>query len=262
MAEVVRLPEKEGGANVLAKFPSGLVPTSVAQRIVETLEDCMSAHEMGIISGPSGAGKTTTVDAWMDDRPGVLKLSLDGQPSFDDKDVCWRLIGSLGTGCYATPPRGSMFTAVVQRIKSSFALCTGLIVDEAQHLTYAGFEALRGVHDQTHVPIVVIGSAELWEKLFGPERTRAGKEWAPIRSRFKHRCALGLPNAEDVALMCRDWGLTEPRCIEFVVSLATQLDGSLREAEGVVEKAIALRGAGGVTLRLMHDIARSRGLTP
>jgi hypothetical protein len=90
----------------------------------------------------------------------------------------------------------AVFRRIIDRVRRAPRL---FVFDETQHLNVRGLEALRHLHDQTGVGVVISGSNQLRSRL--RESDNAGTELAQLWSRVGQVYELKLLNDEDARAM-------------------------------------------------------------
>lgn len=160
----------EGG---LLKVP--FVETRPAKAMLVAIRTCHRYGRMGAVLSGSGTGKTTTIKQAVKEDPSLIVLT------------AWSQIGAVGVQqelCDALKMGdGGNSRALMKRLKHKLAnkgRC--LIVDDAHTLAFGSLDALRYIHDQTGVGIVLVGIPSLARHL-----TSKSEEYEQIASRVSGR---------------------------------------------------------------------------
>jgi DNA transposition AAA+ family ATPase len=128
------------------------VKTKIARDILIVIKLAHEAKDMAIIYGDAGSGKTFTAKHYAAEVSGCVYISathVKGAP----KAVLQTLAAKLKVAARLTA--AELYDEVVKVFMQADRL---LIVDEAQHLSTGALETIRGLHDETGVPVVMLGN--------------------------------------------------------------------------------------------------------
>lgn len=160
----------EGG---LLKVP--FVETAPAMKMLQVIKYCHKYGRMGAVLSGSGTGKTTTIRQAVKEDPSLIVLT------------AWAQIGAVGVQqelCDALKMADSGNSrALMKRLKHKLAekgRC--VIVDDAHTLAFGSLDALRYIHDQTGVGLVLVGIPSLARHL-----SSKSEEYEQIASRVAGR---------------------------------------------------------------------------
>lgn len=228
--------------------PDNFVNTAVAKLIHVAATRIKAARLIGIVTGPAGIGKTFCARAFCADSPGSMYVYVD-----DDARGARDLLDRIHAAARVRSRRKirrSMGEAV-ERLRDSGRL---LVIDQAHDLRDAAFRTLMNLHDQTGIPIMLLGTRDIHERLaddrdpeFGQMSSRVGfrvdllhelmraprggqrAQWIKsdeIRRIFQHKLKL------------------HPEAVRMLVELANFHVGHLRRVGHVVRLAevVALAG--------------------
>lgn len=160
----------EGG---LLKVP--FVETAPAVKMLQVIKYCHKYGRMGAVLSGSGTGKTTTIRQAVKDDPSLIVLT------------AWAQIGSVGIQqelCDALKLSDcGNSRALMKRLKHKLTdkgRC--VIVDDAHTLAFGSLDAIRYIHDQTGVGIVLVGIPSLARHL-----SSKSEEYEQLASRVAGR---------------------------------------------------------------------------
>jgi DNA transposition AAA+ family ATPase len=229
--------------------------TSIGSTIREVLELCRTLRCQGIVTGPSGIGKTREAMRFVDEYAEEVIFVRLG--------VAVRCLGTLLTLIYEKI--GSMYA----RSNNAFIKCIIeklewhpklLVIDEAHFLTWEMWECLREIHDEAKVGIAYLGQPRLVSQMKGK---RGAFLFDQIQGRMAVRRAFGnTVSWEDVRIVADSLhpGL-DKKTVSFLHKRC-QSDGKLRKAVYVLrvcEEASA-RDNVPVDYNLVVRVTRSLGL--
>lgn len=138
-----------------------VVNTSDLKMIHFTIEETMVNREMGAIYGKAGTGKTTAIKAYQSKHPEVVLV--ETIPMMSVKDLLLEILEGQGIK-NAVGSQKELLKMIVASFQKSERV---LIVDEAENLTTKSLEAIRRIHDFSHVPTVLVGTYHLLTNLKG-----------------------------------------------------------------------------------------------
>ena len=207
---------------------------------------------IGSVVGEPGVGKTTAARAYAERVRRARYCVMD--PVHDTMNAMLSLL--CGAVCKWSPP---CRTLELYQVLCN-AICDGrvnvLLVDEAQHVNARNLDVLRGIHDKTRVPLVLLGNATLGSRF---NTTRAAA-FAQLSSRIGSELYIdGSPEA-DLHAFARHYGAHEPKAIAFLGKWAADKPG-LRQAEMLLRLGRDLAGDGDIKLAHLKQAASIRGET-
>lgn len=134
--------------------PTGFVETRVAKRMLTTVQHAVELRAIGLIYGPSGIGKSLTLQAAHSMFPGSIMMRTRSTT---------RTAGGLAKQLAEEMKVRATTTYQIQRklIESLQDTDRPLFVDEAHQLHHGALEFLRDLHDECGIPMVLAGTAQL-----------------------------------------------------------------------------------------------------
>lgn len=136
--------------------------TNAVMRILQTARICHIQREIGVATGPAGAGKTRGVKLYAQQNPDAIFIEV--LPYYSAKYVMrdiHRQLGFNGKGTII-----ELSDQVIEKLKGSGRL---LIIDEAEHLPYKALELVRRLHDLAGIGILLVGMTQLINNLKGDQ---------------------------------------------------------------------------------------------
>lgn len=135
--------------------PSGWVATDAANRMLAVIRATVNGRGMGLITGPAGVGKTMVLEAVKPEYTGSILIRV-----MQSERRCTGLISSIAR-ILGVPSRSTISVThrlVVEALKGSGK---PIFIDEAHKLKHDALEALRDIHDEAGVPIVLCGTIDV-----------------------------------------------------------------------------------------------------
>jgi DNA transposition AAA+ family ATPase len=233
------------------------VETLVAKRILVAAQHATARGVNIICHGPSGIGKSLVAGVLVEKYPGAIYIRVSrGTRTFE------RFRSVLATKLRISTrggPRNRQVGAtaderVFERLRGSHRL---LVIDEAHRLADATLDWLRDLSDETHVPMVLLCTYELVERI----QADAHPERGQLYSRFGYVRDLTagcdevpggshplFTHAQIRAMFESDLVRLTPEAGEYLMSMANLLGyGSLRVCRLLMDWApIVARGLAGV----------------
>jgi len=156
------------GAPGAARF----VKTKMARRIFACVKQTVKVCGMAALYGPSGLGKTITLEALVA-QGGELDngLLIKANPAVAaPRNLCRELVrllfqGRIDPGSVRSKAEG--FAFAVEKLKGSFR---PIIIDEADCLTIDSLNVLRHLHDATGCPVILVGRPNLARRIMRTTR--------------------------------------------------------------------------------------------
>lgn len=157
--------------------PDGFVETDVAVRMLTTIRTAYIQGVIGLIYGPAGVGKTMAAKAAHSKyRNSVYLRMMRGTRR--GPGLIMALCDQLGIGARAGLSRNQ--DALIDALRDSGRL---LIIDEVHQAHETALEALRDIHDEAGVPIVLIGTVDALKLV-----TDTSQYYGQFSSRIGVRC--------------------------------------------------------------------------
>lgn len=132
-----------------------LIESSATRTVAAALETIRRTNDIGLIHGDAGVGKTSALALYSADNPTAILITLERWSRSDTgiEGLIWREIESRAWK--GNTPRGEF---IVTKLRGSSRL---LIVDNAHKATASGIEYLFDLHDETRIPIALVGNPEV-----------------------------------------------------------------------------------------------------
>ena len=227
--------------------------TQVAGDIWRTIELTQKLACIGSVVGEPGVGKTTAARAYARRHTRARYCVMD--PVHDTMAAMLALICDAVTTWGAAAAHSiALEKAVCDTIGRG--LVNVLLVDEAQHLNARNLDVLRGIHDKTGVPLVLLGNATLGSR-FNTARTAA---FAQLSSRIGSKLYIKASPEADLHAFARHAGAHEPKAIAFLEKWAEGTSG-LRQAGMLLRLGRDLAGDGDIKLTHLKQAASIIGET-
>jgi len=150
---------RKASLNLSEKF----VTTKVALNMLGLAKLTYQNATMGMALGPTGIGKTRCAQAIAEQYPGsvYVRVVLTNRTP---RGLTNALAEKLGLG-YRSPKRMSYaakFDRVIETLRESGRL---ILIDEAHELRDGALKALRDIHDCAGVPILLIATRDLYDRI-------------------------------------------------------------------------------------------------
>lgn len=231
--------------NTEAERPRGLgfVETPGAKRMAEYLTRAVTQHQIGIISGPTGSGKTVRARAWREaqDDPREVSIVPIYEGEGDVKAAVKTLCRAFGIPCDRSGPE-SWRAEIVYTLRH-YPRSRAVILDEAQFLTRPAVGHLRQlVHDEAGVALILMGDTRLPDLLKGLDAITGralrpfilpGAEAADVRAMAEAARLVGLHDKEDAEAQEAVKDLLRAASGDKRLRIVWQvLDTALRAADG------------------------------
>jgi len=217
---------------------STFAETKQSQDIMSVVNFCQVKRKMGLVHGPSGVGKTTTLRHLMETNSHVLLITAFSR--INQSELLSELLISLGRA-----PKRQSKTRLLQRIKYELSNSTRVIVvDEAQKCGFEVLETLRHLWDVTGVGIVFVGTDDVVDRMKG----RAKTDYDQIYSRLAIKLKLEkkvVPDDVKKVLEASGVSIAKNGLLKFACELAKR-QGHFRTLSNHIEMAVELareRGA-------------------
>lgn len=216
MTEVVRL----STATVADNRGAGLWPTSVAQGIANLMEVCRAKGHLGLITGPSGIGKTSAARAAVRaaEAEGAEAFYIALSPATEGlQPGLQRIAQAIGVSAERHMGSHEIAEAMARRPWDRGDL---VVLDEAQFAGDALLHTLRSLWDELHArgvapAFILMGTPDLAERIKGGTGRKA-REFAPLRGRLGVMAELDGLAAEDFAAIARHYGFAGGQALKLV----------------------------------------------
>lgn len=220
--------------------------TQVAGDVWRIIELTQKLGCIGSVVGEPGVGKTTAARAYAERVQRARYCVMD--PVHDTMNAMLSLL--CDAVCQWSPPCRTLELYEVL----CDAVCDDrvkvLLVDEAQHVNARNLDVLRGIHDKTRVPLVLLGNASLGSRF---NTTRAAA-FAQLSSRIGSKLYIEASPEADLHTLARHAGAHEPKAIAFLGKWAAGTPG-LRQADMLLRLGRDLAGDGDIKLSHLKQAA-------
>lgn len=221
--------------------PDGLVDTAVVKRFIQAARHVSRARTIGLAVGPAGIGKTIAAKAVAAEMPGAVLVSVT-----HDTRARRGFLDALARALRMRTARTCVRLAdVVERLAGSGRL---LMVDQAHDLRSDVLGLLHNLHDEAELPILLIGTVAIDERV----RKDADPRYGQLSSRIGLRVPLlpelfgrgrgGRPaqwiSSEEIRRMFSRGKLRlHPEAVRLLAEMANRDIGHLRRVRNVVRLA-------------------------
>lgn len=188
---------------------------------------CFHAHRHGYIAlvcGDAGAGKTTALEFYANEHPGVIMVTANAYTSSAASVL--QMIGRKA-GRTLSGKKEAMMASLVDYFRNTGRL---LIIDEADHLTLAALQAVRNLNDEAGIGIVLSGNTRIYTQMLQGSKC---SELEQLRTRTTI-CNM-VKNEYSMEEFSAIFPDIPEDCIPWMMKLAT--DKSLRTAIKTLELA-------------------------
>lgn len=211
-----------------------LIRSDTTEAVQGSLERIRKTNDVGVIHGDAGIGKTSGVQLYLADYPTSIAITLT-RWARNAEAVEALIFDSIQHGAWKRKTSRGTFIAFALRNSSRL-----LIVDNAHKATAGALEYLFDLHDETRIPIALVGNREVL---------------LPIEANDQRHSRVGL--AQEVLL-------AKPRALlrHLVNELAPAFAG---QVEDLLEKIVRQHGrfrAVVKTLLLATQIHETQGASP
>lgn len=135
--------------------PSGYVETRVAKNIKAIIGSTIELRSMGVITGPSGVGKTLALQAAQALYTGSILIRVDSSMR-NPNNLLRKILKELRIHT-SNRQMFDMLQLIYDALRNTDKL---VMLDEAQQLSKETLEIIRSVHDETKIPIVFMGTID------------------------------------------------------------------------------------------------------
>jgi hypothetical protein len=216
--------------NSLKKFDLKFSRTSHSQRILGVCNLVQVTRMMAIVYGPAGMGKTLTLKKFASSNTNVYYIS--AYHSINLYDMMKRIQIELKIGGKGLA--GDRLQEIIEYMRGTDKV---LLLDEFQHCTLRTLEAIRAIHDDAQIGIILSSSKELMERMTGKRRG----DYDQIFSRITYKVEL-FPEVEknDVkAILDNSEIKYDEKMLNFLYAQSRQ-HGHFRTLRNIIQNACIL----------------------
>lgn len=139
--------------------------THASRLMWEVLQFCDAKAKMGVITAPSGSGKTRVAAQYKLKNPASIFMTADITKTRPGT-VIRKLAYVANVKNTTSGALSDLLDAMVEKLRGSKRM---ILIDDAHFLSWEAFEAVRKVHDCAHVGVVYIGQERMYEQMKGAE---------------------------------------------------------------------------------------------
>lgn len=208
---------RRAAGNRMPEAPA-FVATPTATRVLSTLAYAQMAGDITVCYGGAGLGKTSACKQYQSANPNVWIATMS--PSTAGvvtalEEICDAMALAPGGGAR------KMAKAIIKRIRDTHGL---LVIDEAQHLSVAALDEIRGLHDATGIGIALVGNDGVFARMAGG---RNASQLDRLFSRVGKRLSLRQASETDIVTLIQAWGVDDAKCRTQLIEIARK-PGALR----------------------------------
>lgn len=138
------------------------VLTSIGAAIWESLQLCRALRCQGVITGPSGIGKSNVARRYAEQYSESACLFTLGVTVRCLGTLLTMIANEIGASCGRS--KHALTEYIVMRLRSAPRF---LLFDESHFLSWEQWEGLRQIHDQAEIGIAYIGQPRLYDQMRG-----------------------------------------------------------------------------------------------
>lgn len=229
----------------------GWIDTPTGRRIHGVLGFAQAASDLACIYGGAGLGKTISLRSYAEANPNVWVVRMStahGAVSSALEEIA-ETIGLRGISGRAA----RLQRELIERLRNTGGL---LIIDEAQHLNMRCLEAIRALHDEAEMGLVLCGNESVFARLTGGSRDAT---FAQLFSRLGKRLRLTRPVAGDIEALADAFAVSGSAERRLLAEIAHK-PGALRGMVKTLRLASVFAAGKGETLNAEHIRAAWRDL--
>jgi type II secretory pathway predicted ATPase ExeA len=238
-----------------AGLPGALWPVRSAVAIARAAEVCRLTGRMGLVTGPSGIGKTTAaraIVAELEEAGSQARLVMMTRAADGLQTGLLRIGKAIGAFVQPNMGGADIYDALAEHLRSHWARGDVLILDEAQFMSEALLDAVRNLSDELRGAglargVVMVGTPDLAARIEGKLGGRA-KHFEPMRGRL-YLDSVERLEAEDFEAIARRLGLAGEKAPALLARIAAGR-GGLHNLERVMEAADKMARRAGKPLSL------------
>lgn len=162
-----------------------IVHTKTMETMINSMFLVHQMKSMGIIHGPSGIGKTVSIDQYCKQEPAAIKITctLDSRSIRGVLDLIHEAL--FNESFTSAGGARAVRKKVVNKLRGADVF---LIFDEANKLINDAWQEVKTIHDQTGCAIMMVGTKSVYDRITEPHSGRLVEEIAnrsPIKRGFE-----------------------------------------------------------------------------
>lgn len=228
---------------------SELFETEDLVQVLGLCSMCQADGEIGIITGPPGAGKTTALKEFCDREPFTVYIRAD--VTMSGKELIKELGEALGVSIQGS--QRNRVRQIIKRLRDSSAM---IIIDESDLLvskdSVKKLEILRAIWDETQCGLVLAGLPRLAVYLVkGPG---GNENLSQFYSRVRRAYAMKGIRPDEVRRVLAGYDMTDAAKKYLAAAAASKAQGGLRRFNRLVQNSLDLVEAGEtITLEIVKE---------
>jgi len=225
--------------------PPPWVETPSARQIRSVLEFARHFGSMGAAYGGPGVGKTSTIERYQATSPNVWLVTAS-PASNQPPALIWMIAEAVGLRPSGNTAAYTLDREIIDEVRGRHGL---IVIDDAHHLSLRALDAVRAIHDQAHVGVVLAGNETVYSQLSGGG-TRA-LHLAQLFSRIGMKRALTRPTLEDIDAVIDGYAITDAGVRKLCRHIGRK-PGALRVLAHTLRMAAMYARAAGEQLSRSH----------
>lgn len=211
----------------------GYIETHTSGRVIAALRYAQVAGDIAVVYGGAGLGKSEGIKRYTVIAPNVWHATMT-RASANVVTALEVIVEALGL--HTAGGANKLHTAICKRVANTGGL---LVIDEAQHLTEAALDQIRGIHDATGIGIALVGNAQVHARMTGNRAAYLDR----LFSRIGKKVRLVKATQEDVTALLDSWNISETKTRTLLAEIASK-PGALRGMTKVLRLASMYAAAG------------------
>lgn len=205
----------------------GFVETPTSARVIGALRYAQVAGDMAVIYGSAGVGKSESIKRYRLTAPNVWHATMT-RASANVVTALEVIADALGLT--VSGGANKLHKAICKKLAGTGGL---LVIDEAQHLTEAALDQVRGIHDETGIGVAFVGNEQVYARMTGGNRAAYLDR---LFSRIGKKVRLTKSTQEDVAALIDGWAVRDAKTRALLLDIASK-PGALRGVTKVLRLA-------------------------
>lgn len=231
------------------------IPTKGTERTEALLDLIREACDIGLVTSAAGMGKTTAALHYAATHESAICITLT-EGCGDNWSIIRMLFDSLRVRGWSRAKHGTRGELVIARMAKSERL---VIVDNAQRATLSGLRWLFDLHDETGIPIALIGNPDVLTRLAGSDQLSSRIGLRTDIGRQNGKLSVDWLDAAADAILAEMWPRA-PKEVQLLAREAARQDGHLRRLVKQLRIAIRLADAPSWRGKQAAAFVEARGL--